>query len=187
MASAEVLYKEQGKKANPILHGNGQPVTLGLHDIDEKITYSSCAKTHHVWHQDCVAGKPSGWFRSSAMGWCKSSRTAKNYIPGYTGMQLCAHSSPCAKLRFPWAVLPPHTCKVLPLSLGQVPAQCLSGVGKFWYTACKLEEDWPHSHYHLCLHQQYHVPPSAQEFRCPGNFGRAVKATKRNLDRGYIP
>lgn len=119
--------------------------------------------------------------------WDGVRRTAKNDIPAYTGMQLCAHSSPCAKLRFPWAVLPPHTCKVVPLSLRQVPAQCLSGVGKFWYTACKLEEDWPHPHYHLCLHQQYHVPPSAQEFRCPGNFGKAVKATKRNLDRGYIP
>lgn len=28
MASAEVLYKEQGEKANPILHGNGPPVAL---------------------------------------------------------------------------------------------------------------------------------------------------------------
>lgn len=35
--------------------------------------------------------------------------------------------------------------------------------------------------------QQYHVPPSAQEFWCPGNFGRSVKAAKMNLDRGYIP
>lgn len=86
MALAQVFYKEQGEKANPILHGNGSPVPLEPHDIDEKMMYSSCAETHHVWHQDCVAGKPSRWFSSSAGGCCKAERTAKMIFQDYIGM-----------------------------------------------------------------------------------------------------
>lgn len=123
MALAEVLYKEQGEKANPTC------------DIDEKIMCSSCAKTHHVWHQDCVAGKPSRWFRSSAVGCCKSERAAKNDILGvHWDVELCSFQPQC-KTEIPLGsstTSPPS--KVLPLSPRQVPAQCLSGLENLVYS-----------------------------------------------------
>lgn len=183
MALAEVFHKEQGERANPILHGNGSPVPLELHDIDEEIMYSSCDKTHHVWHQDCVAGKHSRWFRSSAGGCCKAERTAEVDVPGlHWDVVVCSFQPQC-KTEIP---LGSSTTSHLQGSASVSEAgtcQCLSGVGRLWYQPV----NWRRIRHITCLHQHYHVPPSAQEFWCPGNFGRPVKGTKINLDRINIP